>query len=1009
MDSGSADTTRTPTNASPRWITGTLVVALVAIVASGVFTYETQRRQARAAAESELASVGRMRSDQVARWRAERLEEAASAITVGALLDGHSSSSAAIDAWLAALIADERHAQAMIVSADGEILHRTGGDQGSLCHFSAPELAEALRSGRPVMTDLHVGPADPAPHVDVVAPFALTDGGRPAAALVLRTHAEGDLYSLLNAWPGDSPSAETLLVRRDGETAVFLSGRRHDGVEPLTERVSLAQNSLPAVMAVTGTEGIVEGADYRGVQVLAALAAVPGSRWSIVAKVDVSEALAVWHRQSALLLMVIVGLAALVLAALAVLWQRNRKAQYRALFRAEAAQRQGEQRYRTTLMSLGDGVITTNAKGKVELLNPVAEELSGWSWEDALGRNLAEVFPLIDELTGQRLDCPGCRAVSEGVAVSLPNHTVLESRQGQRRPVAVTVAPIFDEQRRARGVVLVFRDQTATNEAQEALRHSEGMLRESQRVAQIGHYSFDIVAGTWSSSETLDEVFGIDASYLRDLAGWLALIPEEWQPEMEDHVLVHVIQQGNEFDKEYPIRRVSDGAEHWVHGRGRLRYDASGAPLEMFGTIQDITTRKVAEAAARAATAAAEAERSSLEAQLRQAQKMESIGQLAGGVAHDFNNLLSVIVSCAELSMDALPDEDPVRDDLAEIRRAANRGAQLTRQLLAFSRRQIMQPAVVDLSEIIGGMEPMLRRLIGEDITLVVRAGSLLRPVRVDPGQIEQAVMNLAVNARDAMPRGGRLSISTENVDVDPAASLRHRDLAPGPYVMVRATDTGCGMEPQVLERMFEPFFTTKERGKGTGLGLATVYGIVRQSGGDIHVTSRPGEGSVFEIYLPQAVGQRVERPVERIADSLSTGTETVLVVEDEDPVRRAVERILAAAGYTVLTASSGGEALRVCARYTSHIHLLLTDVVMPGMGGKELVEQLQVDRPGVASLYMSGYTDDAIVRHGTLEPGTQFIGKPFSAAELTAKVRQVLDAQRAAAVYTLNPRRLAM
>jgi hypothetical protein len=399
--------------------------------------------------------------------------------------------------------------------------------------------------------------------------------------------------------------------------------------------------------------------------------------------------------------------------------------------------------------------------------------------------------------------------------------------------------------------------------------------------------------------------------------------------------------------------------------------------------IRDLTARK-----------RAEEEREKLEEQLRMAQKLEAIGSLAGGIAHDFNNLLSVILGCTELAMGRVRDNDGVRDELLEIRKAGERAAALTRQLLAFGRKQVLQPVLLNLNEVAVGVEKMLRRILGEDIDYVQVLAPDLGVVRADPGQIEQVLMNLAVNARDAMPKGGKLTIETSNVDLDEEYAARHVAVKPGPYVHFAVTDTGCGMDAATQARIFEPFFTTKEKGKGTGLGLSTVYGIVKQSGGNIWVYSEPGQGTTLRIYLPREIAAATKLTGSRLKalSARPTGTETILVVEDEKAVCEIAERILSMSGYTVLTAVTADAALRSCRTHEGTIHLLLTDVVMPQMGGKVLAERVALARPGIKVLYMSGYTDDAIVHHGTLDPGTYFISKPFSAADLTRKVREVLD-----------------
>lgn len=388
----------------------------------------------------------------------------------------------------------------------------------------------------------------------------------------------------------------------------------------------------------------------------------------------------------------------------------------------------------------------------------------------------------------------------------------------------------------------------------------------------------------------------------------------------------------------------------------------------------------------------AEIEKEKLEEQLQQSQKMESIGRLAGGIAHDFNNLLQIINSYAELSIIKLPTEDPLFNNIDNILKAGEKAAGLTRQLLAFSRKQVLRPVILDINKTISGMEKILHRLIGEDIDIVNKHASNLGKVKADPGQIEQVLMNLVINARDAMPNGGKLTIETANVELDETYATQHVAVTPGPYVMLAVTDTGCGMDEQTRTLAFEPFFTTKEQGKGTGLGLSTVYGIVKQSGGNIWIYSEPGRGTTFKIYLPRQTPDAEEEPLDKPVILTKGGTETILVVEDEVNVRNLVERVLTLAGYTVIAFENPNEALLACQQLKVDIHLILTDVIMPGMNGKQLVEKLSLILPKVKVLYTSGYTDNAIVHHGVLDHETQFISKPFTVSALTRKIREVLD-----------------
>jgi signal transduction histidine kinase/integral membrane sensor domain MASE1 len=497
---------------------------------------------------------------------------------------------------------------------------------------------------------------------------------------------------------------------------------------------------------------------------------------------------------------------------------------------------------------------------------------------------------------------------------------------------------------------------------------AEERMRFALEAARVGFWDVDLRTGEARWSEMLEQLHGLrPGKFQNTYQAFVDLIDERDR----DAVLAEVERATRHHNDSHIAYRTTwpDGSLHWIAGVGRTVYDASGVPIRAAGIGMETTELRA------------------LEEQYRQAQKMEAIGQLAGGVAHDFNNLLSAIQGYGTLVLESIPADSQAAADVQEMLTAAQRGASLTRQLLAFSRKQIVEPRVLDLGACLRSTESMLHRLLGEDVELTLIAAEDLGRVTADPGQIEQAVLNLTVNARDAMPAGGTLLLEAKNVT---ASTRLHIDVPAGRYVMIAVTDTGVGMDAATIARIFEPFFTTKPQGKGTGLGLATVHGIVKQLGGSIQVYSEPGIGTTFKLYLPRvddALDARAETPV----DIPAFGSGTVLVAEDNEALRTLARRLLEDQGYRVLAAATPLAALRLADGHDGPIALLITDVVLPEMSGRELAEQLVARRPGLPVLFMSGYTDDAIVRTGILSHDTHFIQKPFTPVDFLQKVQSVL------------------
>lgn len=520
-------------------------------------------------------------------------------------------------------------------------------------------------------------------------------------------------------------------------------------------------------------------------------------------------------------------------------------------------------------------------------------------------------------------------------------------------------------------LVIVNRDITQRKEAEQALRRSETGFRSVVEDAPYGIFRASTSGRFLQVNPSLQKMLGYESQeqlLQKDLSNEIFLHAGEYVR------MIELLNQAEEFkDIEMEWKR-QDGTPITVRCSGRRRSEGSGASTYFEVFAEDVTEKRV------------------LERQLRMAQKMEAIGRLSGGIAHDFNNLLGVIIGYSALLKKKLDESDPLYDHAVEIVKAGQRAASLTKQLLAFSRQQVLTPSILNLNTLASDMEKMLPRLLGEDIEVSLALDHELGHVKADQSQIEQVIMNLAVNARDAMPAGGKLRVQTTNVELDQAYTRNHPGSKVGSYVMLSVTDTGTGMNAETLAHIFEPFFTTKERGKGTGLGLATVYGIVKQSNGYIWVDSEPGAGSSFRIYLPRHTGQASSEKQRPDSGEHLSGSESILLVEDAEPLRKLAQTFLEAGGFHVLSAESGEKAMEVVARYPGTFDLLLTDVVMPGMNGRILAEKLLPRQPGMKVLYMSGYTDTFIAGHGVLDPGTHLLHKPFTEEVLLRKVREVLD-----------------
>ena len=1092
----------------PRGLLAAFIALLLLAVIGGAWFFRSQERQYRHQADDQLQSVARLKNNQIVNWRQELLADARAFADnpfvaknlVRWFAAPDPAATAQILAWFGGLRQQYGYADLQLLDAAGAVRLSLSGNNEALAPEARAAFEQAMREGRPALSDLHRAHPGESPHLGAFAPIG-AKGDRTGIAvgcLVLRSNADSFLYPMIQSWPVASRTAETLLVRRDGNDVLFLNELRHRRDTALQLRIPMANVKLPAAMAAAGKQGLIDGRDYRGVEVIAQVSAIPDSPWFMVAKVDADEALIGWRRQAWYIIGLTLAIGLCLTAGLGMIWQRYGKKHYQAAFRAEAERREAEARYRTTLMSVGDGVIACDRDGRVKLLNPMAEILTGWSQVEACGRPVEEVFVIVNEDTRLPVENPVTRVLREGIVVGLANHTSLITPDGAEFPIADSGAPIFDDQQEIAGAVLVFRDQTEDRQAEAALRRMTHLLQRAEEMADMGCWEFDFKTRMVWASPSARRIYGLSGETWTIEDVQTLPLPEH-RPAL-NRALKGLVYDNEEYDIQFRIRRPTDGALVDIRSQAEYNQDEN----KIFGVIQDITEQVRIDAAVRESEARyrslfqsnhavmllvdpdtgmvvdanpaairyygwsredlldkrigeintlsaeeigaalasvlsgqrnsfefkhrladgsvrdvevysgslqvagkvriysivhdvtdrkqAEEQRERLQEQLLQAQKLESVGRLAGGVAHDLNNLLSPILGYSDVLLMDLPETDVHRKYVQYIIQAGVRARDLVRQLLAFGRKQTLVVETVDLSELAAGFAHLLRRTVREDIAIEMVAAPGTPTVRVDRGQIEQVIMNLVVNAQDAMPQGGRIVIETAQVDLDQEYADSHAGVQPGRYVQLAVSDTGCGMTSEVREQIFAPFFTTKEKGKGTGLGLATAYGIVKQHGGHIWVYSEADQGTIFKIYLPAVESAIAPKPVEVAEDEEhAPASAAVMVVEDNDMVRQLTVDVLNRRGYTVLEAPGGAECLELIKGHAGPLDLLLTDVVMPEMNGKALYKKAVQLRPGLKVLYMSGYTENVIASRGVLDQGVNFIQKPFAPKNLAAKVREVL------------------
>ena len=1010
-----------------------LVFLLLAacVVGTGILAFSNYARTHRAEAERQLSAIAEMRAKELVQYRKER--QANAEILLGnasfaALVRRHlehpedSANSQKLEVWLSKLQEHYQYDQIRLVDTLGTIRLAAPADFTPLSAVMARRLPEILKSGKVTIQDFYRNDHNGKIYLAVLAPILdPQDGNRPLGVVALRIDPEQYLYPFLQHWAIPSKTAETLLVRREGQEVVYLNVLRFRKNTALALRFPLSKTDLPAVRAVMGQTGVIEGRDYRGMPVLADVRPIPESPWFMVNRMNTWEAYASLREG----LWTMGGLVVLLLfslgAVMVYLWQQQRLGFYRERFEAATAIKKLNRVY-AVLSNINQSIVRIrDTRAMLQEACRIAVEDGEFrlAWIGLLDRTTGDVTPAatagLDNGYVERLcisihnelhnQGPTATTIREG-RYNVANDIEHDPRmapwradalaRGYRSSAAFPLV-VFGE---VRGTLSIYAgephffntteitllDELAHDisfalefsEQEESRRAAEAALRETQQLfATVANTSPALIwmsgldkGCTWFNEPWLAFTGRVLTEELGD--GWTAGVhPDDLAPYLQNYTKAFEARQP--FALEYRLRR-HDGEYRWILDQGQPRYDATGTFTGYIGSCLDISEHR------------------NLEKQMRHAVKMESIGTLAGGVAHDFNNILMAIIGYGQLALMGMAQDDAQRLNIEHLLEGAQRAARLTKDLLLFSRKQVSDRKPVDVNEIIKTVEKFIVRVIGEDILCETRVPDQPLSVLADSHQIEQVLINFATNARDAMPKGGTFSITVEQTILNQEFIAVHGFGKPGPYALITVSDSGCGMDEQTRLRIFEPFFTTKEVGKGTGLGLAVAYGIIKQHEGYINVYSEPDRGTIFRLYLPLVVADELaeERAEEQKAPA--HGTETILMAEDDESLRAVARKTLTQFGYTVIEAADGEEAVQKFKENQADIQLLLFDIIMPKMNGQEAHEAISKIRPGVKTIFMSGYAPDMIREKAALADTASLLAKPLSPTELLRKVREILD-----------------
>ncbi|MCX7143649.1 MAG: PAS domain S-box protein [Proteobacteria bacterium] len=1155
------------------------------LVATGYFYTGNHIEQYRAEVGEELLAVADLKADDLGRWRAERLRDASSqfqnqvfSALVARAFARQPDAQAQLQGLLEHILESRQYARAVLMNAEGR--ETMSVPRNALLPGIAADAPEAMRTGEVRFVDLHRDSKEGAVHLALLVPLLDPNRGeRPLGLLYLGIDPQVHLNPFLERWPKPSRSAETLLVRRDGDDVLFLNELRFQKNAALSLRIPLASADVPAVQAALGRQGIVEGRDYRGVEVIAGLRKVPGSPWFLVARMDSAEALAPAYAQLWMLTGVVGALLLAAAAATGFAWRHQRARHYRQQYQSAAALASSLKRHRAITQTATDAIIAADAAGAIVAWNPAATRIFGYAEAEVIGQPITLLMPQryrdlhqggmrkvaegeqhalfrtleLHGLTKAGEEFPlelslSCWESAEGVfftsiirditerkraeaalarlsdLYNLLSHTnlavvhttgrdelfpvicrhavefgrfrfawigIIGAADGRVRPVAQygedagyvskisasadaaqpgggggighairsgkrvvsndfandpSTVPWHEAARSAgvraaaalplrlqgavTGVMCLYADapgfftedmhptldemardisfaldnfarEAERKHIQEKLQERERSLREAQEVGQVGSYVFDIAGDVWESSAVLDAILGIGAEFPRSMAGWAQIVHPAEREQLVSY-LREIIATRQPFTLEYRIVRVNDGAERWVSGLGKLRYGVDGKAMKLVGSIQDITERKQAEAA-----------RAALEAGLRESQKMEALGTLAGGVAHDFNNALAAIIGNVELARQDVGPAHPALDSLEEIDKASRRAKNLVQQILAFGRRQMLERKVISLAPVVEEVVRLLRATLPAAVNLVAQCREDAPAVLADAMQIEQMLLNLCTNAWHSIRsqvRPGRIEIRLEacNSEPEPAPGSKpvHGALRPGRYACLSVCDNGLGMNAATQGHMFEPFFTTKSPGEGTGLGLSVVYGIAQAHQAIIQVHSRSDEGATFRIYFPAAsapvlsIAAPAPAPGRAVAGEAGATTvlpavgERVLYVDDDEAIVYLMTRLLERRGYRVSGYTDPREALAAVRADPDQFDLTVTDYNMPGMSGLEVVRALREIRADLPIVMASGYITEELRVEAHAAGVSELVFKPNTIDDLCDAVERHAQVQ---------------